>query len=138
MKKVAHKARAILIDILGVLMLIGALLLGWIPGPGGIPLLLGGLALLAINHDWAKRLLERAKQEGEQFISRLFSEHPTAKIAFDVLSLVLFVVAGWLWYSYDQNLIRSIAVMLLILGLSLFLGNRKRLERIVAFVKRKT
>jgi drug/metabolite transporter (DMT)-like permease len=64
MRKLTDFAKLILLDILGVSMLIGAALIGWLPGPGGIPLAIGGLALLAINHTWAERWLKHFKKKG--------------------------------------------------------------------------
>ena len=34
-------------------------LFGWIPGPGGIPLFLAGVAILATEYDWAERFKQR-------------------------------------------------------------------------------
>ena len=51
------------IDIVGVVMIIGSILFGWIPGPGGIPLLIGGLGLLSVNHIWAGKLLQKIKDK---------------------------------------------------------------------------
>lgn len=64
MKKILEASWVIILDIVGILLLVLALLVGWLPGPLGIPLTIAGLSLLAINHDWAKRLLERIKTEG--------------------------------------------------------------------------
>ena len=44
------------VAVLGSAMIIAAPLAGWLPGPGGIPLFLMGLALLATEFLWAKRL----------------------------------------------------------------------------------
>lgn len=45
--------------LLGVVLLVG-------PGPGWLVILLG-LGLLAVDFAWARRLLERMKQEGARF-----------------------------------------------------------------------
>lgn len=70
MKRVVHLAKVIVLDILGVICLIGAVLLGWVPGPGGIPLAIAGLALLAINHEWARQWLEKMKTKAEKLLKR--------------------------------------------------------------------
>ncbi|SDQ48719.1 TIGR02611 family protein [Quadrisphaera sp. DSM 44207] len=44
----------------GALVLLG-LLSGPLPGPGGVPLVLAGLAVLASEFPWARRLLDRAR-----------------------------------------------------------------------------
>jgi hypothetical protein len=137
MGTLSKKLRAIAIDVLGVMMLIGALLFGWLPGPGGIPLLVGGLALLSINHTWAKRLLERVKKDGESLMGIIFRDHPIIKLAFDLLSVVLVIGATFLLYQTDRNLLQSLAIILLAIALGLFLGNRKRLERIIKKIQKK-
>lgn len=43
------------VGLVGVSMLIAAPLTGWLPGPGGIPLFLAGLAVLSTEFLWAKR-----------------------------------------------------------------------------------
>lgn len=63
-KKILLASWVIILDIIGVLLLLLAMAVGWLPGPAGIPLTLAGLSLLAINHDWANRLLQRFKTEG--------------------------------------------------------------------------
>lgn len=59
-----------LTDILGVLLIILGFLIGWLPGPGFIPLVLAGLGLLAINHAWAKRWLDKMKAKTEKLLRR--------------------------------------------------------------------
>ena len=55
------------VAVVGGLMVVAGLLTGWLPGPGGIPLVLGGLAVLASEFSWARRLLERAKRHVHAF-----------------------------------------------------------------------
>ncbi len=52
----------IVVGIVGVTLMVAALLTGWLPGPGGIPLFLVGLAVLASEFEWAHRLLQWAKR----------------------------------------------------------------------------
>jgi uncharacterized protein (TIGR02611 family) len=49
------------VAVVGVTMVLLGLASGPLPGPGGIPLVLGGLAVLASEFHWARRLLEWAK-----------------------------------------------------------------------------
>ncbi|MCW2961698.1 MAG: hypothetical protein JWM25_798 [Thermoleophilia bacterium] len=48
----------------GTLLLLLALLVGWLPGPGFIPLALAGGFLLAGEVAWAARLLDRGEAAG--------------------------------------------------------------------------
>lgn len=55
---------------LGLLLLVG-------PGPGSLVILLG-LALLAVDFAWARRLLDRMKREGGRFrtaFTNFFNRH---------------------------------------------------------------
>ncbi|TXR57644.1 TIGR02611 family protein [Quadrisphaera setariae] len=45
----------------GVFLILLGAATGWLPGPGGIPLVLAGLAVLASEFAWAHRLLKRAR-----------------------------------------------------------------------------
>ena len=45
----------------GLLLVLLGLATGWLPGPGGIPLILGGLAVWASEFHWAHRLMLRLK-----------------------------------------------------------------------------
>lgn len=50
-----------MLDVIAVALLLFALFFGWLPGAPGVPIALAGLGLLAINHDWARDLLEKMK-----------------------------------------------------------------------------
>jgi uncharacterized protein (TIGR02611 family) len=56
-----HLIYRIAVGIVGGLLLILAPLTGWLPGPGGIPLFIAGLAVLASEFEWAQRVLMRVK-----------------------------------------------------------------------------
>jgi uncharacterized membrane protein YbaN (DUF454 family) len=49
------------VAVVGVTMMTLSVLLGWLPGPGGLPLFLLGLAVLASEFHWARRMLDRAR-----------------------------------------------------------------------------
>ncbi len=56
-----HAVYRIGVGIVGGLLLILAPLTGWLPGPGGIPLFIAGLAVLASEFEWAQRVLLKVK-----------------------------------------------------------------------------
>jgi hypothetical protein len=58
-----HRIYKIGVGITGSLLILLGLATGWLPGPGGIPLVLLGLAVLASEFEWAHRLLQRARHE---------------------------------------------------------------------------
>lgn len=53
-----HRIYRIVVGVVGTLLILLAALTGPLPGPGGIPLALVGLAVLASEFEWAHRLLE--------------------------------------------------------------------------------
>jgi Putative transmembrane protein (PGPGW) len=122
-------------DSLGVLMLIGAILFGWLPGPGGIPLALGGLGLLSINHDWAKKLLINIKDRSSTLYDIFFPDNKLVKAAYDIIGLL---VAGFAIYLLLQStgFVVSLAVVMLFIGLGLLLTNRRRLQKIALLSKK--
>lgn len=127
----------VLIDILGVLLIIAAVLFGWLPGVGGIPLFIAGLALLAINHEWARRLLKTARDKGEKLLDSLFIDHPVAQVLYDVAAILVAAITTWLIILLDKNWQRSLALIGIAVASLLFLGNRKRLKRMENYLKHK-
>lgn len=55
------------VGVVGVLLILLGVTTGWLPGPGGIPLVLLGLAVLASEFPWAHRLLQRARVKAHEF-----------------------------------------------------------------------
>ena len=64
-----YRVYRVVVAVLGVLLLLLAVLLGPFPGPGGIPLALAGLAVLASEFVWARRVLHRARRHLHDFTS---------------------------------------------------------------------
>ncbi len=131
-----QKLKAIGIDILGVLMLIGAVLFGWLPGPGGVPLLLGGLGLLSINHAWAKRLLHKIKEKGTSIYDIFFPDKKWVHWAYDIAGLCVLLIAIYIISIETKNLTQSLAIAAVFIGTGLLLTNRRRLEAISRFVQK--
>lgn len=136
MSKLIRLGKVAVLDTLGVILIIAAGLFGWAPGPGGIPLLLAGLSLLAINHKWAKDLLERIKREGFKLMDKIFNDHPAVKTIYDLASALFIGGALWAINTYTSNVLQTFAIMSGFFGLGLFLGNRKRLQNLVVWAKR--
>jgi hypothetical protein len=123
-----ERLKKIGIDIVGLLLIILAGLTGWLPGPGGIPLLVLGLSLLATNHEWAARLMERVKHGGGKFSKRLFSNYEPTRWLIDILSVGFIALAVVLLMSFTRNIAKSAAISLFCASIFLALGNRHRLE----------
>ncbi|WP_187279528.1 PGPGW domain-containing protein [Quadrisphaera setariae] len=56
-----HRVYRVVVACVGVFLILLGAATGWLPGPGGIPLVLAGLAVLASEFAWAHRLLKRAR-----------------------------------------------------------------------------
>ena len=74
-KRTPSTIRKPLVFILGALFIIAAGLTGWLPGPGGIPLFLIGIAILATEFAWAKRVRDKVLGIVEK-CGRLFRRYP--------------------------------------------------------------
>ena len=112
------KLKPLLTDIAGVSLIILSILLGWLPGPGGIPLFLAGLGLLAINHEWARRLLNHAKKHGLQLSKVIFREHPWWKLILDLLSIALLAIGILVITQTTHNVWKVLSVSILCIGIA--------------------
>jgi uncharacterized protein (TIGR02611 family) len=104
-RKERHKQRSLLhrigIVILGVLIMMAGLVMSGpgVPGPG-IAVILIGLGLLALEFDWAERLLERAIVWGDKAKDRAEQTSTGQRILAGVtaaLVVAAFLVAAVLW-----------------------------------------
>jgi hypothetical protein len=57
--RIPTSIRKPLVLIVGSIFILAAAATGWLPGPGGIPLFLIGVAILATEFEWAERLRDR-------------------------------------------------------------------------------
>jgi hypothetical protein len=128
---IIERAKHIVLDALGILLMIISPLFGWLPGPGGIPVFVAGLALLAVNHEWAKRWLASIKEKGMDIMDAVFVRHPIWEAFYDLATVVCVVVGVHLLNSYTRNLTITIGILLLIVALFLFFGNRQRMRRLL-------
>src|SRR5690606_24960658 len=103
---------------------IGAILTGWLPGPGGIPLFIVGLGLLAINHEWAERYIDMLREYADRLGDLIFI--PRLRVFFDVLSPVLVVLGITLIYTRSVTWIDAAGAFSISIGLLIFFGNRNR------------
>ncbi len=122
--------KVVVLDIIGALFMLFAIATGWLPGPGGIPLFIIGLSLLAINHTWAQKYLDMLKKYADKIGDLVFVQNNKIQIAYDVLSPILILSGAALLISHASIWMISLGIMSLFLGITLFLGNRNRWEKI--------
>lgn len=129
--------KKIALDIAGIFLILVAIFFGWLPGIGGIPLFLAGLGLLAINHKWARNFLERIKKDSITILQKFFSNHPLIMAIYDIAAISLFVGAIIVFAQSTSNWLHFLAWTLGFIGVGIFLGNRRRIQKINAYVKKK-
>lgn len=95
--------RRILIDAAGYLVIVAALLTGWLPGPGGIPLLLVGLGLLSVYNPWAKRLRERLTRASDNLGTSLSSAGRPFLVVYDLTVILLLATAAVLFWRHGDR-----------------------------------
>lgn len=101
-----HRTYRGVVGVVGVFLILLAGATGWLPGPGGIPLALLGLAVLASEFEWAQDLLDWAKDKVREmgrwtarqpvWVRALGGVFTTACVACALwVSLRLFGIPGW-------------------------------------------
>jgi len=125
-----RNAKRILTDAAGYALIVLAILTGWLPGPGGIPLAIAGLGLLSINNAWARRLRDYLVRRGGKLVQFLFPPNPAVQWLYDILVIVLLAAAGWLAVLHAAIWEISLSVVLFFVAVFLALMNRERLEKL--------
>ncbi|HZI97351.1 MAG TPA: PGPGW domain-containing protein [Actinomycetales bacterium] len=83
------------VGFLGLLLILLAGATGWLPGPGGIPLALIGLAVLASEFEWAQRLLEWAKDRVRELAHWTGRQPVWVRALGGVFTVACIAVAVW-------------------------------------------
>lgn len=130
MKYIRQHALRIATDAAGYGLIIFGLAIGWLPGPGGIPLTVAGLGLLAINNVWAARLRSYLLARGGSTVNWLFPATPLAQWLYDVLVLGLLGGVAELAYHHDAIWQISLATIGFFIALAIAFLNRGRYERL--------
>jgi uncharacterized protein (TIGR02611 family) len=99
-KRVPNHIRKSIVLVVGLLFVIAAPFTGVLPGPGGIPVFLVGIAILATEFEWAERLrdytIEKIKIAG-----RWYRQH---KLIGVLVTIVAVLAIGGLSYLSFQRL----------------------------------
>lgn len=137
MKKVKKIGKIVIFDSLAILCFIGVALFGWLPGPGGVPLTIAGLSLLAVNHDWAERWLETTKVKGVSIKNKLFPDRPLIKHAYDIVGSIVLALGLYLSFTADTRILSAVGAIFTTFSFSVILFNRKRLDKLSDIFKKK-
>lgn len=119
--------KVILTDLAGVVCLILVPILGPLPGPGGIPLLLAGFGLFAVNHDWADDAIVYIQKHSQNARTVLFPDKLWIKRAWDAFAITL-LVGGWITHAYSEFwLVQGLAIGAMAGSTTIFIMNRDRI-----------
>ena len=121
--------KRIALDGLGVFLIIIAVPIGWLPGPGGIPLVLIGLGLLAKNNKWAKNLMNNFEAKARHYSDIIMHANPVLKFALDIISFVALGLGIYLTLKMNGSY-AVVGMAPITSGFILLLLNRKRGIRI--------
>jgi len=130
MSTLRRNAKRIAVDAAGYLLILAAILTGWLPGPGGIPLALAGLGLLSINNEWARRIRDYLLKNGGKVVKILFPEHIIFQWLYDVIVVLLFVLVAVLEWRHAAIWQISLGIGLFFFALFIAAMNRDRFNRL--------
>ena len=116
-------------DAAGYLLLIAAVLTGWLPGPVGVPLALAGLGLLSIHNAWARRLREWLIAKSGSLAQMLFPKNKLIEFSYDFIAFLLLLFIATLLWLHDAVWQISLALFSFCIGAVLALANRSRWQR---------
>jgi hypothetical protein len=116
------------VDIIGYLLIVLGLSIGWVPGPGGIPLILAGLTLLSIHNHWARQIIEALKSRGNDLTKLFFPNNPKIQLFHDYLLVITLFAVSYLVIAQPS---RYWWIMALVIGgytFSSLIFNRSRFK----------
>jgi hypothetical protein len=115
-------------DTLGVLLLLLVPVIGPLPGPGGIPLLIAGFGLLAINHDWADDAIVYVKMHSESLRSVVFPNITWVKWSWDLFAFALLSFGTFLNFQAEHWLVKGLSIGIMASSTTVFMLNRDRID----------
>lgn len=122
--------KRIAIDTAGYFLILLGIAFGWLPGPGGIPLIVAGLGLLSINNKWAHDLREYVLERGGKLVKVLFPNNKFVEFLYDLIVVLLLILVGVLAWHHAAIWQISLAILLFFIALFIAAMNRDRLQRI--------
>lgn len=136
MKRILQFWKILLFDLVGVLLMLLAIATGWLPGPGGIPLFIIGLSILAIHHDWAQKYIDRLKEYVDDIGKKIFSSNENIQTTYDLMSPLMIIGGGFLLWLHNATWQITAGIFLIITGVTILFGNRNRFQKIKSKFKK--
>ena len=125
------------IDIGGFGLLILAVLIAPIPGPGGIPIFIAGLGVLSLNYDWAKHLLVDFEKKRSSLVEKYLVNHKIITTSIDIFGSAIIISAPFVFFNTDNPVLRAVMIMLFCLAIVLILSNKRRIDRFMVSYRKK-
>ncbi len=129
--------KRILVDVAGFGLIILSLLIGWLPGPGGIPIFLAGLGLLSINNKWAKDLIDYIEKNRQKFEAKYLTNDPKVARIVDILCIILIIISIIAFTQINNKYFRYASIGPGGFGLILLILNQNRLDNFFHYIKNK-
>jgi hypothetical protein len=129
-------AKRLVIDIGGFGLIIAGVLFGWLPGPGGVPLILAGLGLLSLNYIWAEKLMKNFDKKRIEYTDKLLQADPLTSKLMDGLSVIILAGGIWLVTTQENVFLKGLGVGLAFSGITVLISNQKRLDRVLKRIKK--
>lgn len=136
-KKQRPLYQRIAIDIAGFGLMIISPFLGWLPGPGGIPLFVAGLGLVSLNHEWAERLLKDFEKKRVEFTEKYLMASRRVSRTIDICSIIVLCLGVYLAVTQKEFILRGLGLACITIPIIIIFSNQKRFERIAKSFKRK-
>jgi len=130
MNFVQHHGKRILTDVAGYFLILAGIATGWLPGPGGIPLIVAGLGLLSINNAWAKELRLWVIANGGKAVKILFPRWIWLEWLYDIVAIGLLGLTFFLEMRHVSLWQMGLGVSAFFIALFIALTNRDRLNRL--------
>lgn len=137
MQGFSKQAKRVAIDGAGYLCILLGILFGWVPGPGGIPLILAGLGLLSINNTWAKRLKDFVAKNGGKLTQKIFPDHGVIQLLYDIFCLFLVAIIVAIILTSENRWTIVSVTFLGATALLIFSINRSRWDRLKKYFTKK-
>jgi ABC-type multidrug transport system fused ATPase/permease subunit len=125
-----QRVKRVAADAAGYGLILLGIASGWLPGPGGIPLVLAGLGLLSINNEWAARFRKFIFKHSGRLRQILFPRQPVAQWAYDIFTVLLLILVAILAWNHNAIWQISLGIFLFFLSLLIAGYNRDRLVRL--------
>ena len=101
---------------------------GWLPGPGGIPLMITGLSLLSINNPWANKMLHYVRTHSESLRGILFPNKKIFMWSWDLFVVFLLFVGYLIDVRTSGLFLKGVSIGVYAGASTIFMLNRNRLK----------